>query len=578
MSGTSGRAFDWRIFKRLYGRSKPYRNSFLLTAVLVILISLLSPVRPEQLRHIIDDEVPNGNYHGVAIYTCWFIGLLVIEAILQYYQTMIANRVAQSITMDMRSDLYKHVIRFRLNYFDKTPVGQFVTRLISDIDGIAEVFSVGLLDIGRDILKLIVIIGFMFYLDWKMTLIVMIPIPILIYATRVFQKAVKNSFNDVRNEVSRINVFIQEHVTGMNIVQIFNQEKREKEKFDLINKEHRNAHIRGIWAYSVFFPVVELLSAMSVSLMIWWGVKDALTGFMTPGLLLEFSTFIAMMYRPIRQMADNFNVLQMGMVNAERVFKVFDTDESVVDPIPSTNVHLQGEIVFENVWFAYNYENWVLRNINLEIKQGEMIAFVGATGAGKSSIAGLLNRFYDFNKGDIRIDGKSIRTYSMNDIRRNVGLVLQEVFLFNDSIYNNITLNNPGISREKVIEASKRVGTHDFIMKLPNNYDFNPGERGGMLSVGQRQLISFVRAYVHEPSILVLDEATSSVDSESESLIQHATEELTKGRTSIVIAHRLSTIQNANKIVVVDKGELVEIGTHEELLAKDGFYAKLYNA
>ncbi len=578
MSGTSGRAFDWGIFRRLYGRSKPYSKSFFITALLVILISLLSPVRPEQLRHIIDDEVPNGNYHGVVIYTCWFIGFLIIEALLQYYQTMIANRVAQSITMDMRADLYKHVIRFRLNYFDKTPVGQFVTRLISDIDGIAEVFSVGLLDIGRDILKLVVIIGFMFFLDWKMTLVVMIPIPILIYATRIFQKAVKNSFNDVRNEVSRINVFIQEHVTGMNIVQIFNQEKREKEKFDQINKEHRDAHIRGIWAYSVFFPVVELLSAMSVSLMIWWGVKDSLSGYMTPGLLLEFSTFITMMYRPIRQMADNFNVLQMGMVNADRVFKVFDTDESALDPIKSTNVHLKGDIIFDEVWFAYQEENWVLRNINLEIKHGEMVAFVGATGAGKSSIAGLLNRFYDYSSGEILIDGKSIRDYSMSDVRRNVGLVLQDVFLFNDSILNNITLNNPDISKDKVIEASKRVGTHDFIMKLPNNYDFNPGERGGMLSVGQRQLISFVRAYVHEPAILVLDEATSSVDSESEALIQHATEELTKGRTSIVIAHRLSTIQKANKIVVVDKGELVEMGSHEELLAKDGFYAKLYNA
>ena len=578
MSGTSGRAFDWGIFRRLYGRSKPYSKSFFITALLVILISLLSPVRPEQLRHIIDDEVPNGNYHGVVIYTCWFIGFLIIEALLQYYQTMIANRVAQSITMDMRADLYKHVICFRLNYFDKTPVGQFVTRLISDIDGIAEVFSVGLLDIGRDILKLVVIIGFMFFLDWKMTLVVMIPIPILIYATRIFQKAVKNSFNDVRNEVSRINVFIQEHVTGMNIVQIFNQEKREKEKFDQINKEHRDAHIRGIWAYSVFFPVVELLSAMSVSLMIWWGVKDSLSGYMTPGLLLEFSTFITMMYRPIRQMADNFNVLQMGMVNADRVFKVFDTDESALDPIKSTNVHLKGDIIFDKVWFAYQDENWVLRNINLDIKHGEMVAFVGATGAGKSSIAGLLNRFYDYSSGEILIDGKSIRDYSMSDVRRNVGLVLQDVFLFNDSILNNITLNNTDISRDKVIEASKRVGTHDFIMKLPSNYDFNPGERGGMLSVGQRQLISFVRAYVHEPAILVLDEATSSVDSDSEALIQHATEELTKGRTSIVIAHRLSTIQKANKIVVVDKGELVEMGSHEELLAKDDFYAKLYNA
>ena len=575
MSTSSGKAFEWGIFARLYGRSKPYKWSFFITAFLVILIALLSPVRPEQLRIIIDEQVPQGNYDGVIKYTLWFIGFIVFEAILQYYQTMLANRVAQSITLDLRAELYKHVLRFKLSYFDRTPVGQFVTRLIGDIDGIAEVFSVGLLDIGRDILKLVVIIGFMFYLDWKMALIVMIPIPILIYATRIFQRAVKRSFNDVRNEVSRINVFIQEHVTGMSIVQIFNRQKREQEKFDQINKEHRNAHIRGIWAYSVFFPLVELLSAASVSLMIWWGLHESFGGKMTPGLLLEFSTFITMMYRPIRQMADNFNVLQMGVVNAERVFKVFDTDEKPVDT-GDYDGEIIGDISFKNVWFAYQDENWVLRNINLDIQRGQTVAFVGATGAGKSSLAGLLNRFYDYNSGEISIDGKKLGEYKIDALRSQIGLVLQDVYLFNDSIMNNIRLYQEHITDEEIIEASKFIGTDQFISRLPGGYDFVVGERGAKLSVGQRQLISFVRAYVQKPSILVLDEATSSVDTESEILIQQATSKLTQGRTSIVIAHRLSTIRQADLIVVLEKGEIIEQGTHDELLVLGGAYKRLF--
>jgi ATP-binding cassette subfamily B protein len=463
-----------------------------------------------------------------------------------------------------------------LSYFDKTPVGQVVTRVISDVDGIADVFSAGILDIFRDLLKLFFIIGFMFWLDWKMTLIVLIPIPILFYATRLFQQAVKNSFNDVRDQVARINVFIQEHVSGMQIVQIFNRETQEKQRFDTINQEHRDAHIRGIWAYSIFFPVVELLSAGSVSLMIWWGLRGSLSGEMTPGMLLEFSTFITMMYRPIRQMADNFNVLQMGVVNAERVFKLLDTLAAQEDTGTIEATHLQGKISFEHVSFEYVEGQPVLKDISLEIPSGGMVAFVGATGAGKSSIAGLINRYYDFQKGSITIDSKDIRSYRLSSLRKQVALVSQDVFLFNDTIFNNITLRDESISMEAAIAASKEIGAHTFIERLPGGYNYNVRERGGMLSVGQRQLISFVRAYVRNPSILVLDEATSSVDTESELLIQHATERITSNRTSIVIAHRLSTVQRADTIYVVDKGVIAESGSHQELLKQDGLYRRLF--
>lgn len=571
-----GNAFDWSIFARLYKRGKPQRIPFFITLSLVVLLASIVWIRPEQMRLILDQAMPANDAVRVRNLFIWFVVVLIIEAIIQYFQTQLANKVAQSVTLDMRSDLYKHLLRFRMSYFDKTPVGQFVTRLISDVDGVAEVFSVGLLDIARDMLKLIVIIGFMFYINWKMTLVVLLPIPVLLYATRIFQMAVKKSFNDVRNEVARINVFIQEHVTGMSIVQIFNREKQEKEKFDTINKEHRNAHIRGIWAYSIFFPVVELLSAASVSLMIWWGLHETLSGSMTPGLLLEFSTFITMMYRPIRQMADNFNVLQMGVVNAERVFKLFDTQQAQQDEGTKTLDHAAGAITMQNVYFAYVEENYVLNNLNLQINPGEMVAFVGATGAGKSSIAALLNRSYDFQSGSIYIDGIDIQQYSLATLRQNIGLVLQDVFLFSDSIINNITLFDPNISREQVVAASKLIGTHDFIMKYPGNYDYNVGERGANLSVGQRQLISFVRTYVQNPKILVLDEATSSVDTESELLIQHATEKLTEGRTSLVIAHRLSTIRKANKIVVIEKGQIIEQGTHQQLLEAGGHYRNLF--
>ena len=571
-----GKIFDFRILKRILKQVAPYRGRFIFTGILVITLSGIVVIRPILIGNAIDNEVANGDNIGLLNVFLIVIGLLVLEALLQFYQTYFANWVAQSVTLDLRSDLYRHVSKFRLNYFDKTPVGTFVTRLVSDIDGIADVFSNGLLTMIGDLLKLTIVIIAMFVINWKLSLFVLIPIPILLIATRIFQKTIKSAFTKVRDQVSRINVFVQEHVTGMSIVQIFQRELREKEKFDKLNYDHRQANIKSIWAYSIFFPLVELLSAGSIAALLWFGIQSVLNDQLTLGQILSFVFFVFMLYRPIRQLADRFNVLQMGIVNSDRVFKLLDSEEHIDDSGVIGKFEFKGNILFKNVWFAYNDEDWVLKDLSFEVKEGQTIAFVGATGAGKSSVVNLLNRFYEFQKGTIEIDGVNLRDFKLEVIRKDIAVVLQDVFLFSDSIHNNVTLRNPEISEEEVIEASKAVGAHPFISKLKEGYDYDVKERGGMLSVGQRQLLSFIRAYVYKPKILILDEATSSVDTESEELIQHATQKLTEGRTSIVIAHRLSTIQNADKIVVLDKGSIVEMGNHQELLEQDGAYRKLY--
>jgi ATP-binding cassette subfamily B protein len=577
---TTGKIFDGKVLRRILKQVAPYRRRFLWTGVLVVLLAGLSWVRPYLIRVALDDHIAVGDGPGLLRIFLMVVGLIVVEALLQFWQTYWANWVAQSVTLDLRAALFQRVSRFRLKYFDQTPVGQLVTRHISDIDGIADVFSNGLLNAVGDILRLVVVIGAMLWIDPVLTIIVLLPIPVLLVATRIFQKAIKKAFVSVRNEVARINVFVQEHVTGMNIIQAFGREAAEREKFAVHNAAHRAANIRSIWAFSIFFPVVEMLSATSVALLLWLGVEGVANGDLTLGVVLQFILYVFMLYRPIRQLADRFNVLQMGIVNANRVFHLLDMDERMPEPSGTSasfrSEPLKGQIVFEDVWFAYTDEDWVLKGVSFEVQAGQRVAFVGATGAGKSSIINLLSRLYEFQKGRITIDGEDIRTIPLDRLRSSIGVVLQDVFLFTGSLEDNITLYDPNIPRERVEEAVDAVGVRGLVNQLPGGLTYDVKERGVMLSTGQRQLIAFVRAYAQQPGILILDEATSSIDPESEQLIQGATERLTKGRTSVLVAHRLSTIRDADRILCLDAGEIVEQGTHEELLASKGAYHRLF--
>jgi len=573
----SGKAFDMSLFMRVMKYVNPYKTLFVFTGFLVLLSAGISPLRPWLIQYTLDNSIIIPNMELLQMLTMIIVGLLVLEGLVQFLQTYLANWLGQSVIRDLRVDVYRKISHFKLKYFDQTPIGTLVTRAVSDIETIADIFSEGVLTILGELIKLVVVIAFMFYLDWRLTIMCLIPIPILLWATNVFKDYIKLAFQDVRNEVAKLNAFVQEHITGMFIVQIFNREKQEMNKFQTINARHRDAHLRTVFANSVFFPVVEVLSALSIALLIWWGSNEVLKGTVTYGNLVAFILYIYMLFRPIRQLADRFNTLQMGMVASERVFKILDTEAQIEGSGKNLTPEISGDISFKDVHFAYNNEDWVLKGISFDVKKGQKIAIVGATGAGKSSIINLLSRSYEYNEGSISIDGTELRDFDPNYLSRQVGVVLQDVFLFSDSIYNNITLNNPKISLEEVRTAAIKVGAHRFIDKLPEGYDFNVKERGGMLSVGQRQLLAFIRAYIYNPSILVLDEATSSVDTETEQMINEAIEFITKDRTSIIIAHRLATVQYADLIIVMDQGKIVEKGSHQELLRKDGEYKKLYD-
>lgn len=572
----SGNIIDLKVLRRLFVFARPYIGKFYVLVLLTILLALLTPARPYLIQLTIDNFVAVGDFQGLINMTLLLVGVLIVTTIVQYSHTYLSGWLGQHVIRDMRVKLFKHLQTLRLKFFDKTPIGRLVTRNVSDIETLSDVFSEGLAAIIGDLLQLVVILIMMFIISWKLTLVSLCTLPLLIFSTYVFKEKVKVAFNEVRTAVSNLNSFVQEHITGMNIVQIFNSEEREYEKFKEINEEHRRANIRSVLYYSVYFPVAEVIQAAGIGLVVWYGAKGVIDDELTLGVLISFIMYIQMFFRPIRMIADRFNTLQMGIVSSNRILDLLDSKEHISNNGTFAPPTLKGHVKFDGVWFAYVDEDYVLKNINLEVKPGETMALVGATGAGKSSVINLLSRFYEINKGSITIDGVDVREYDLQALRLNIGVVLQDVFLFSDSILNNITLGNPDIPRTKVLEAAELVGAREFIERLPGGFDYNVMERGATLSVGQRQLISFVRAMVYDPKIIVLDEATSSVDTETEELIQQAIEKLMKGRTSIVIAHRLSTIQKANKILVLDKGEIKEEGTHESLLALNGYYAQLH--
>ncbi len=573
----SGNIVDFKVLKRLFQFARPYIKRFYLLVFLTVFLAVLTPVRPWLVQKAIDGYVPVGDYQGLVFMISLLIGHLFLLAMVQYSHTYLSGWVGQTIIKDIRIRLYQHLLKLKLKFFDNTPIGRLVTRNVSDIETLSNVFSEGLAALIGDLLQLIVLIAVMFYMDWKLTLISLSTLPLLIFSTYVFKEKIKVTFNDVRNAVSNLNSFVQEHVSGMNIVQIFGAEKREYEKFKEINREHRKAHIRSVMYYAVYFPVAEIIQAIAIGMAVWYGARSILISSGTgPGMIIAFIMYIQMFFRPIRMIADRFNTLQMGIVSSNRIFDLLDSDEHITDEGDYVPEQFKGDVSFKNVWFAYKEEEYVLKDITFNVKEGQTVALVGATGAGKSSVINLLSRFYEINKGSISVDGVDLKQYDLSALRQNIGVVLQDVFLFSDTIRENITLGNPDITEEEILFAAELVGARKFIQRLPGGLDYNVMERGSTLSVGQRQLISFVRAMVYDPKIIVLDEATSSVDSETEELIQNAIEVLMKGRTAVVIAHRLSTIQGADKIIVLDKGEIKEMGTHQELLELGGYYTELY--
>ncbi len=543
--------------------------------VLAIILAIITPVRPLLIQLTVNKYIAGKVWEMVVTVTLVQIGLILVETAMRFLFTFTTAWLGQSVVRDMRVAVYKKILGLNLRQFDQTPIGTLTTRTINDIESINDIFADGLVPIIADLLSIVCVLAFMFWSDWQLTLIALIPFPIILLATYYFKESINRSFFKVRNAVASLNAFVQEHLTGMALVQAFAAENREFEKFRTINKEHRDANIKAIFAYSVFFPVVEIILALSIGLIVWWTAKEQ----GEPGTIVAFILCLNLLFRPLRVIADKFNVLQMGIIASERVFKVLDNEDFISENNKEAfkpTEPLKGKIEFERVWFAYANEHFVLKDISFKVNPGETVAIVGHTGSGKTTIISLLNRLYHIQKGVIRVDDVNIEQYDLDSLRKNIGVVLQDVFLFSGSVMDNITLRNPDIPKEKVIEAARLIDMHDFIMRLPGGYDYKVMERGATLSLGQRQLLSFIRALLYNPSILILDEATSSVDTESEMLIQHAIETLINGRTAIVIAHRLSTIRKADKIIVLDKGEIKEMGTHEELIANEGFYHKLY--
>jgi ATP-binding cassette subfamily B protein len=576
---SSGNIIDFKVLRRLMEFVRPYRTRFYFLVFLTLAIGIVTPLRPLLIQYTLDNEVASGNYSGMVQMIIALVLLLLVQSVLQYVHTYLSGWMGQQVIRDIRTKLYQHLVNLRLRFFDKTPIGRLVTRTISDVETLADVFSEGLAAMVSDLLQLIFILAFMFYQDWRLALLSLATLPLLLISTYIFKEKIKVAFNDVRNAVANLNTFVQEHITGMNIVQIFASEKREFEKFKAINEEHKQANLRSVLYYSIYFPVAEIIAAAGIGLLVWYGAKGAInaeeTG-ITIGKVIAFIMYIQMFFRPIRMIADRYNTLQMGIVSSSRIINLLDNNEHVQQTGLYKPGQLIGSVAFTHVWFAYTDEQYVLRDISFSVRPGETIALVGATGAGKSSIINLLNRFYEINKGEILIDGRDIRDFDLGSLRKNIGVVLQDVFLFSDTIYHNITLGNSQITEEMVWHAADLVGARKFIERLPGQFKYNVMERGATLSVGQRQLISFIRAMVYDPKILVLDEATSSVDSETEEMIQQAIDKMMKGRTSIVIAHRLSTIQRANKILVLDHGSIIESGRHDELLQRGGAYAQLH--
>ena len=585
MSDSKKKFFDFALLRRVFSYAAPYRKKFYLSVALAILLAIITPIRPLLIQLTVNDYIggdKNASFFGgrfdiaemVVLVTMIQIGIIIIETAMRFLFSFTTAWLGQSVVRDIRVTVYKKILGLNLSQFDKTPIGTLTTRTINDIESVNDIFSDGLVPIIADLLSIVCVLSFMLWSDWQLTLIALIPFPIIIIATYYFKESINRSFFKVRNAVAALNAFVQEHLTGMSVVQAFASEEREFQKFKSINKEHRNENIKAIFAYSVFFPIVEIVLALSIGLIVWYGSGQQVEA----GTIMSFILCLNLLFRPLRVIADKFNVLQMGIIASERVFKVLDNE----DFIPESHKEsykpsvVKGKLELENVWFAYSGEHYVLKDISFIANPGETIAIVGHTGSGKTTIISLLNRLYHIQKGAIRIDEVNIEQFDLDTLRKNIGVVLQDVFLFSGSVMDNITLHNPEISREKVIEAAKLIDMHDFILRLPGGYDYKVMERGATLSLGQRQLLSFIRALLYNPSILILDEATSSVDTESEMLIQHAIDTLIQGRTSIVIAHRLSTIRKADKIIVLDKGEIKEAGTHQELIQKAGFYAQLY--